>query len=214
MPSVDRLASHPAVLKDIFESNLPVISIVERRRVGRKSLERLLIEAQRQRDKIAGRARDGMARSKKRGAKLGNRKNFDVAQRNGAVANSARADRKTQELADFIERIPGWDQMTLGEKLELVNRAGPHNLVSEKRSEHRAWTMGSIRKPLKRAEEEVALRKELANEPVVLAPNWSWDSADERPLVRKEADAIVDDAADERMSLADAYRHNPDFGRF
>jgi DNA invertase Pin-like site-specific DNA recombinase len=34
VPSVDRLARHPAVLEDIFESNVSVISIVERRRVG------------------------------------------------------------------------------------------------------------------------------------------------------------------------------------
>lgn len=214
VPSVDRLARHPAVLEDIFESNVPVISIAERRRVGRKSLERLLHDAQRDRDEIAGRARDGMARAKKRGVKLGNRSNLDVAQRKGAISNAARADRKAQELADFIERTPGWEKMTLREKVELVNRSGPHNLKSEKRDERRLWTESSIRKPLKRADEELALRKEMEEEPVVIAPNWAWDAFQKKPANDQGVDAVHEVALDEDTPVADAYKDHPGFGKF
>ncbi len=165
VPSVDRLARHPAVLSEILKSDLPVISIAERRRMGRRSLERLLHDAQRDRDRIVGKAREGIARAKNNGVKLGNRKNLDVAQRNGSISNAARADRKATELADFIERTAGWNKLTLREKVDLTNRSGPHNLISEKRNERRPWTMSSIRKPLKRAEAELDLRRAMENEP-------------------------------------------------
>lgn len=214
VPSVDRLARHPAVLEDIFESNVAVISIAERRRVGRRSLERLLHEAQRDRDEIAGRARNGMARARKRGVKLGNRTNLPIAQRKGAISNAARADRKAQELADFIERTPGWDKMTLREKVELVNRSGPHNLISEKRDERRLWTDSSIRKPLKRAEEEILLRKEMEDEAIIIAPNRAWDASQDMPANDQGVDADLDQALGEGTPVADAYKDHPDFGKF
>ncbi len=214
VPSVDRLARHPAVLEDIYESNVPVISIAERRRVGRKSLERLLHEAQRDRDEIVGRVRGGMARAKKRGAKLGNRSNLDVAQRNGAISNSLRSDRKTQELADFIERTTGWEKMTLPEKVKMVNCSGPHNLISEKRDERRPWTEGSIRKPLKRAEAELLLRKEMEDEPVIIAPNWSWEASQDMPASDQGVDTVHEVALDGDTPVADAYKDHPGFGKF
>lgn len=214
VPSVDRLARHPAVLEVILKSDVPVISILERRRVGRRSLERLLLEAQRDRDEIAGRARDSMARAKQRGVRLGNRSNLDVAQRKGAISNAARADRKVQELADFIERTSGWEKMTLPEKVELVNRSGPHNLISEKRDERRLWTESSIRKPLKRAEEELLLRKEMEDEPVVIAPSWSWDASQDMPVNDQVVDVVHEAALDESTPVADAYKDHPDFGKF
>lgn len=214
VPSVDRLARHPAVLQEIFESNIPVISITERRRVGRKSLERLLYDAQRDRDEIAGRARDGMARARKRGVKLGNRTNLDVAQRKGAISNAARADRKAQELADFIERTPGWEKMTLRAKVEMLNRSGPLNLISEKRDERRPWTESSIRKPLARAEEELASRHEMDEEPILIAPNWSWDTSRDVPVNNPDVDVVREAALDEDTPTADAYRDHPDFGKF
>lgn len=212
VPSVDRLARHPAVLSEIFESGLPVISIRERRRVGRQTLKRLIHDAQRERDQIARISRESLARAKKRGVKLGNRKNLSVAQRDGAVSNAARADRKVQELTDFIERTPGWDKMTLRDKVEIVNRSGPLNLISEKRGERRQWTLSSIRKPLKKAEAELEIRKELDAEPMDIAFEQDWGSAAE------EADTMIEDTA--AVSQVDdelpdhAYEDHPDFGRF
>ncbi|WP_322864905.1 recombinase family protein [Aquicoccus sp. G2-2] len=214
VPSVDRLARHPAVLEYIFGSDVPAISIAERRRVGHQRLEHRLHEAQRDRDEIADRAREGMARAKKRGGKLGNTTNLPAAQRKGAISNAARADRKAQELADFIERTPGFEKMTLREKVQLVNRDGPHNLISEKRDERRLWTESSIRKPLKRAEEELLLRKEMEDELVIVAPNWSWDASRDMPANDQTVDDDLDAALDEGTPVADAYRDHPDFGKF
>ncbi len=214
VPSVDRLARHPGVLPDLLEALIPVISVADGRRLGRRALERLIERAQRERDLMSQRARQGAARARKRGIKLGNNTNLDRAQRNGAISNVARADRKTQELADFIERTPGWEKMTLRERVEKLNRSGPHNLISEKRDERRPWTEGSIRKPLKRAEEELALRKEMEEEPVDIAPNWAWDSSLERPADDQVVDGVRDAASDEGMTVADAYKDHPDFGKF
>jgi DNA invertase Pin-like site-specific DNA recombinase len=154
-----------------MDANLPVISVAERRRLGKKALERLINRAQRERDLISQRVRAGAARAKARGVKLGNRTNLGLAQRNGAISNGARADRKAQELADFIEHAPGWEKMTLKERVELLNASGPHNLISEKRNERRSWTISSIRKPLNKAEAELELRRELEDEKIVIAPN-------------------------------------------
>ena len=214
VPSVDRLARHPAVLEDIFVSNVPVISIAERRRVGRSSLELLLHDAQRERDEIAGRAREGMRRAKKRGVRLGNKTNLDIAQRNGAISNVARADRKTQELADFIERTPGWDKMALWEKVDELNRSGPHNLISEKRDERRPWTVGSIRKPLKKAEEEVVFRREIEGEPVAIAPIRGWDSSLD---VRDDGSGMETGSLlkeNDDLPTEIAYKDHPGFGKF
>ncbi len=214
LPSVDRLARHPGVLSDIFESNIPVISVAERRRVGRKTLERLIDRARHERDEIARRAREGMARAKKRGVKLGNTTNLDVAQRRGAISNLVRAERKVHELADFLERTPGSETMTLRELVETVNRSGPHNLISETRDERRPWTVGSIRKPMKKARAELQRRKEMASEDVTTTSGWGWDSAqDDGAVVSvRDADRAVTD--DDDLPAEIAYGDHPGFGRF
>lgn len=212
VPSVDRLARHPAVLKDIFESNVSVISVAERRRVGRKSLERLLHYAQSNRDEIAGRARDGMARAKARGVKLGNTTNLDIAQRKGAISNMVKADRKVRELVDFIERTPGWDQMTFNKRVELLNASGPLNLISEKRDERRPWTTSSIRKPLKKAEAELEMRRDLDKEEMAHVGNSSRGSpqGENNEVVHVNTGSDTED--DVPVSIA--YKDHPGFGLF
>lgn len=212
VPSADRLGRHPAVLSEIFDSNIPIISIAERRQVGRRSLERLLRRAELDRDDIASRAREGMARAKKRGVKLGNPKNLEVAQRNGAISNALRADQKVQDLADFIERTPGWESMTLREKVDLLNRSGLHNPVSEKRSERRPWTLGSLRKPLKRAEAELDFRKEIEKEPVDISGFQATKALENHGADVRSGDLKEDH--DESAPMDSAYKNHPDFGKF
>lgn len=214
VPSVDRLARHPGVLPDLLEAGVPVVSVAERRRLGRQALKTVIDRAQRERDLISQRVRQGAARARKRGIKLGNPTNLDTAQRNGAISNVARADRKVHELADFIEGTPGWDEMTLREKVELVNCSGPHNLVSEKRNERRPWTMSSIRKPLKRAEEELLLRKEMEDEPVTIAPSWSWVEDVQEKAGSVANQDVCRSSSDDDLSEEAAYKDLPGFGRF
>lgn len=165
IPSADRLGRHSGVLKDIFDASIPVISIAEGRRLGKQSLEKLLNQAMAERDAIARRAREGMARSKARGTKMGNPTNLHEAQRRGAISNGVRADQKVKELADFIDTRADWEKLTLREKVELLNKTGPKNLISEQRRERRDWTTGSLRKPLKRAEELLDFNKALERDP-------------------------------------------------
>ena len=183
-------------------------------RFGRLSLERLADEAKRDRDEIAGRARNGMAQAKRRGVKLGNTTNLDVAQRNGAISNSIRSDRKVQELADFFEHTPGREKMTLTEKVELLNRSGPHNLISEKRDERRPWTMSSIRKPLKKAEAELEMRRELEDEEIVITPHRAWASLQDEKSGAQVSDAENTSPAEDDLPTSIAYKDHLGFGRF
>lgn len=210
VPSVDRLARHPAILSEILEANIPVYSVADRRRLGNNALKQRLDRARHERDLISKRVRAGAAHAKANGVRLGNRTNLDIAQRNGAVANSVRADRKAQELADFIERTPGWDKMTLAAKVELLNQSGPLNLISEKRDERRSWTTSSIRKPLKRAETELDLRLEFETEEIVLASDW--DSSQDDNDGAKNADARPASEDDPPVNIA--YKDHPGFGKF
>lgn len=59
VPSVDRLVRHPGVLPDLLDAGVPVISVAERRRLGRQTLKALIDRAQRERDLISQRVRQG-----------------------------------------------------------------------------------------------------------------------------------------------------------
>lgn len=210
VPSADRLARNTNALSQILEYGLRVISVADGRRLGRKSLELLIDRAQRERDVIAERVRKGAKRAKANGVKLGNQKNLPVAQRNGAISNVARADRKVRELADFIEQQSGWSEMKLREKVECVNAIGPHNLISERRNERRPWTISSIRKPLKRAEEEVLFRNAMALEPVRIA----HDGCDDVSAEEHQAEAAPRRTSADENSPGDEYKDHPNFGLF
>ena len=153
VPRVDRLARHPAILDEIFESEISVWSVTEGRRVGRKHLVQQIKKAQIQWAGIKRHSLFGACQSKRSGKKLGNRKNLASAQRKGAISNVMRSDCKIRELADFISKATDWNKLTLRKKVNLLNECGPLNLISEARNERRPWTPGSLRKPLKRAEE-------------------------------------------------------------
>jgi hypothetical protein len=163
---------------------------------------------------ISQRVREGAARAKSRGVKLGNRKNLKVAQRGGAVSNMVRADRKVQELADFIERTPGWNDLTLKEKVELLNSTGPLNLVSEKRGERKSWTESSVRKPLKKVAVELDLRNQMADQMRQIGPASSPGDGDFSQVsssVTVDPDLSSDNA---NGPLELAYKNHPEFGKF
>lgn len=83
-----------------------------------------------------------------------------------------------------------------------MNCSGPLNLISEKREERRPWTESSIRKPLKRAEEELAMRRVIEDEPIVLAPNWAWESGQDRKAVDEGVDVADTLAPKEEISIS------------
>lgn len=168
--NVDRLARHPAVLKELIAGDIHVFTTERSRKVGRRTLMGLLRAAQRNREELVRRTSAGNARAASRGRRSGNRTNLREAQRQGQITNMMRAHRKAQELADFIERTPGWPSLTLREQVELLNSSGVLNLVSEKHDERKPWTPGSLRKPLLRAEGELRLRCDLQEDAAVEAP--------------------------------------------
>ncbi|MEZ5714184.1 MAG: hypothetical protein R3D85_02790 [Paracoccaceae bacterium] len=116
--------------------------------------------------------------------------------------------------ADFVERTPGWDQLTRREQVEGVNRSGPHDLIGERREDRRPWTESGIRKPLERVEEELAMRREIGNEPIVLAPNRAWEPgrigwAGDKAVAVADAFTRAED-----LPIADACKDHPCFGNF
>lgn len=161
---VDRLARHLAVLEELIAGDVQVFSTARSRRVGRKTLMGLLRAAQRHRDELVRRTRAGSARAISRGRRSGNRTTLPAAQRKGQLTNMMRADRKAQELADFIERTPGWSSLTSKERVRLLNTSGLFNLISETRGERKPWTQSSLRKPLLKAEKELRFRRDLEDE--------------------------------------------------
>jgi len=214
VPSVDRLARHPNVLPEIFENDLQVISVSDGRRLSRKALQLRIARAQRERDLISRRVREGAARAKSRGVKLGNSKNLILAQRKGAIGNLVRADRKLKELADFIQHAPGWEDLTLKGKVDLLNSSGPLNLVSEKRAERKPWTTSSIRKPLQKAETELGLRKEIAENETGASSGFSLvdgPAANASVCDQRNPDLLTNDP---NAPLEMAYKDHPDFGKF
>lgn len=159
---VDRLARHPAILQELCRERIQVISIEEGGRVvGKNRLKMLLEEAQRRYGDLRRHTIEGVSEAKSRGIRLGNPESLKTFRRGGTVANCLRVDRKVQELADFLETVPGWETLTLRKLVDLLNIAGPLNLTSEKRDERRQWTMGSLRKPLARAKDELLFRAQL-----------------------------------------------------
>lgn len=214
VPSVDRLARHPNVFSEIIENNLQVISASDGRRLSRKALQIRIERAQRERDLISRRARIGAERARSRGVKLGNTKNLRVAQRQGAISNVIRADRKVQELADFIQHSPGWEELTLSEKVNLLNSSGLLNLVSEKRNERKPWTDSSLRKPLKKAVAELDMRKQVTEDETFAASGFSVGdglTTNVSACNRQYPDCFTNDP---NAPLEVAYRDHPDFGRF
>lgn len=214
VPSVDRLARHLGILPDLFEASIPVISAADGRRIGKDMLFRLIQRAERERMEISRRAREGMAQAKVRGVKFGNAKNLEAAQRRGAISNIVRAEKKTMELADYFESIPEWEKMTLRELTDTLNSSGPLNLISERRNERRAWTLGSIRKPLKLAKKEISLRRELEADPPLVIEEFEMI-----PVAKDIKDVSAEseiDVIDDEDNIPDsvAYKDNPLFGQY
>jgi DNA invertase Pin-like site-specific DNA recombinase len=161
VPNVSRLSRDVAVLKEIERSGVAVISIQDGgRRLSKSAMRDLVRKAEVEGQDIAERAKRAARFAKSRGALLGNRTNLPVAQRRGCINNVVRADVKTKELADFLERTPGWHDLKRQELVDLLNTSGPLNLISEKRSERQPWRVSTLRKPLLKAVDELALRSE------------------------------------------------------
>lgn len=71
-----------------------------------------------------------------------------------------RADRKVNELADFLERNRTWIQAGTKSLADHLNGIGLWNLVSERDDIRKPWTEDSLRKPLKKARELLVTRVE------------------------------------------------------
>ena len=161
VPNISRLSRDMSVLKEIERSGVAVISVQDgSRKLSRTRLRSLVQQAEVEGQNIADRARHAARIAKGRGVPLGNRTNLPVAQRRGTISNIVRADVKTKELADFLDVTPGWNKLKRQALVDLLNASGSLNLISERRSEREPWRISTLRKPLLKAIEELALRSE------------------------------------------------------
>lgn len=166
VPSIDRLTRSISTFEELDVPGLKIVSVREGR-IGKKRLRSLIESAQQQSDEISRRSKEAAAAGKARGVLLGNRVNLGEAQRLGTLATKERASRKINALADFIDAHPETQKMTLRERVEMLNRQGHRNLVSERNGVSKIWTGGSLRKPWKGAVDLLEERYELEVDEVV-----------------------------------------------
>ena len=195
----DRLCRDISIVNELDSLGVRVISLETGKTLGKNEMRKQLRSAQDHVGKISDSALRSAEHSKSTGVALGNRTNLPLAQRRGSIANGLRTDKKSKELADFLENHPGWEQMTLKNLAETLNIRGVLNLKSEKHSVRKPWTVGSLRKPLGKAKDELTLRRELDAEDAFssIAESSSVTKIDDRQAV-----------------LSSRYEDNPNFGIF
>ncbi len=162
---LSRLGRDLRLLRDLGDRLLPIFCVRIGRQVTPEELHAGILRAQAQAEEIQRATCQALEQAQKAGTKLGNRTNLPVAQRKGTVANGLRAETNALKIADHLERHPHCQRMSRRELVEHLNAAGCWNVVSERNNTAKPWTIGSLRKPLKRAREELRLREEVFAEP-------------------------------------------------
>ena len=208
---ISRLSRDVSILKVLERSGVSIISIEDAGKVvSKKRLRELIKAAEADGARIAKRAKEAMQKAKARGVLFGNRKNLSEAARRGSINNVVRADLKSKELADFLQNYPGWKELKHGDLVDLLNTSGPLNLVKASLPERKKWTYSSLRKPLLKAVEELAMRADLEAEDVAgrdFVENPSHGGLDNFGLARTSPD-------ENELRLSEDFKSDPRFGAF
>ncbi len=161
---LDRLARDASTLRHLDGHGLEIYSVADNGRVARKQLHSAIRKAQREAEGISRRAQKTWRQAATHGRFRKIPGPSKEQRRSGAIANMLRAERKVNDLADFLERNPDWSQARPKGLAEHLNGLGLWNLVSERDDIRKPWTEDSLRKPLKRARELLAVRAEDADD--------------------------------------------------
>ncbi len=217
-PSTSRLSRDRSSVDLLEQSGVELWSVEKGGRLSKKELRSGIERAQFEAEEIQKRSKEGLARAKARGTVMGNKTNLPAAQRMGSVANAVRADKKVQDLADFLEMNPHADKMPRQELVDLLNNFAPWNVVSERKSILKPWTLSSLKKPLSKAREELIFRRAMENEDLNLLQvadadvhGTEPDSEDQQQTDRSASNDIAESAVPEDH---EGYRNNPNYNRF
>ncbi|MHA6324554.1 recombinase family protein [Roseivivax sp. CAU 1753] len=153
--SVDRLGRSLDVAELVQINDLEVLSISEGWVSTDDRLVPLLEKAQRYSDAISRKSKAAHKLKRQTGISSGNIENLMPHRGRGAFVNKQRADDKVRILYLALRDFPRLTDMTLKEKVAFLNARGILNIKST-RTLPIAWTIGSLRKPLKAAMERLA----------------------------------------------------------
>lgn len=197
--SIDRLSRNPADLELFKSADVKIISVKEGR-ISKGQLKILVHAAEAQSVESAQRSQASAARSRVAGRRAGNKTNLSDAQRKGAIANMGRSQQKVRDLASYIAKIPALKNLSWPARVEMLNSAGHHNLVSGVYSDKKRWTVESLRKPFNAALAEIEFEDELDQEDaaLVLAAAAENEKTVLQPHVESAAHIALEAVAGER----------------
>lgn len=216
---IDRLARDTSALRHPDVSGIEIYSVANGGRVTRKQLRNAIREAQREAEDISRRAQKDWRDTAMNGRRRRLSGPTKEHRRSGTISNMLRADQKVRDLADFLERNPDWNHARTKSLAGHLNESGLWNLVSERDSVRKPWTENSLRKPLKKARELLALQAEDVNDDNLFLGFDRVDLIDERPPAETFPSGPAMESHEKGRDAADAsdtedYKRDPGFGIF
>ena len=119
---LDRLARNAAFLLNLRDSGVDFIA-VDMPHADKFTVGIMALVAEKERDMISQRTKDGLAAAKRRGTKLGNPRPAEAVKR-AVKANTERADTYAQQLATVIQEIQNAHVATLRGIAQCLNARG------------------------------------------------------------------------------------------
>lgn len=154
--AIDRLSRDTRSLKVLGLDDIHILTTSSNRRVGKRRLRELVRAAQ---GEIAELSAHGQASQRSAKRTRSNLRPED--RRAGALGNLDRVDEKIQSLIEQIQKHPNLLAMSWPQRVDHLNGQNALNLLSRKPQTRKPWTTGSLRKPFKRALEEMRIQAEI-----------------------------------------------------
>lgn len=142
----DRLSRYSGIegqIRSVLPLPSEVVSVAEVMTLRQASEAAQFRHAQARATDISRTTREGLAKKKAAGVRLGNPA-ISTVQKKGAEAFAQRAEALTEEIADLL-RTRGSQDMTAAQVADLLNAQGHKTL------QNKAWTASRVRGPLKKA---------------------------------------------------------------
>ncbi len=194
----DRFSRDAATVEDlIIKEGLNLFSVKKGETNTLRLLEIAARKAEKQGQDISRLTKDALDEMKAQGIKLGNPASLPAATQKSLKVRQLRSHEIVLNIADFLKTNPRHSGKTVPELVDILNAAGIRTGWG------RLWTDSALRLPLKRAREEVELRRQLQG-----SDFDGPSAADEKTL----ASSPIED--DRSAEPEDHYRNVPNYNRF
>lgn len=145
---LDRFSRHTAHLEKIIRERHPLVISTQ---LGENPQHAIMMadarRAQVDGERISRTTKEGLAKTKAKGTRLGNPTNLEEAQQLGVATNQAKADEHTRKLMPIIEKIR---EAHAGKKVTVKQLAEELNLLGHVAPRGGSWTAASVRPQLER----------------------------------------------------------------